>query len=273
MIDRKITIGSTFSGIGGLELGLEAALDAVTLWQCEQNEFCRSVLAKHWPDAVRYGDIRTFNGAFAAPVDVLCGGFPCQDISSANPNGLGLLGSKSSLWFDMLRVIREQAPRIVVIENSPRLRSKGLSEVIKGLADAGYNAAWEVFSAAEAGAPHIRERLFVVAWINDPGARRINDRRTLPAHADRASSARAEFTRRVHAAYADPNGLLDWCGWKPRSAVRGMDARLSAGMDGRRRLKHSRMPHDRDRQRALGNAVSPFVSFRVGMWIRALGLV
>ena len=162
-----ITLGSLFSGIGGLELGLECALrdggfDVQTTWQCEQDEWCRGVLARHWPAAIRYDDVRGV-GADAPRVDVLCGGFPCQDISVCG-RGAGLAGARSGLWFEFARIIRELRPRVVVVENVAALLSRGGDRVLADLAAAGYDALWETVRAADVGAPHKRERLFVVAW-------------------------------------------------------------------------------------------------------------
>ncbi len=168
-------IGSLFSGIGGLELGLEAALGGHTVWQVEQNEYCRTVLAKHWPDADRSViDVRKANSSNLAPVDLVCGGSPCQDISLAG-KGAGLAGGRSGLWFEYLRLVRELEPRWVVIENVAALRLRGLDAVLWGLADAGYDAEWATFGAVDVGAPHRRKRLVVLAHAseldqpNEPG--------------------------------------------------------------------------------------------------------
>lgn len=155
-------IGSLFSGVGGLELGLEWAGLGPVVWQCEQDPYCRAVLAKHWPDAVRYDDVRTLPTAAVPAVDVMCGGFPCQDLSAANPAGEGLDGPRSGLWFEYLRIVREVRPRAVVVENVGRLARRGLDVVAGGLADAGYQVEVTRIFAADVGAPHLRERIFVV---------------------------------------------------------------------------------------------------------------
>ncbi len=169
---RLVTIGSLFSGIGGLELGLECALrdggfDVETVFQCEADAWCRSILAHHWPSAVRYDDVRGV-GPDAPRVDVLCGGFPCQDVSSIG-RGAGLRGERSGLWFEFARIVRELRPRIVVVENVAMLVSRGLDEVLGSLAASGYDAVWFPVRASDVGAPHRRERIFVVAW------RRVED--------------------------------------------------------------------------------------------------
>ncbi len=154
-------IGSLFSGIGGLELGLERAGVGHTVWQCELDPWCRSILAKHWPEATRYDDIAELRNP--EPVDVLCGGFPCQDISLAG-TGDGLDGDKSGLWREYARIIREVRPRWVVIENVSALTGRGLDRVLRDLAESGYDAEWDCIPAQAVGAHHRRDRLFVVAW-------------------------------------------------------------------------------------------------------------
>ena len=156
-------IGSLFSGIGGLELGLGWAGVGHVVWQVERDPFARSVLARHWPDADRsVEDVTIAGAANLAPVDLICGGFPCQDISTAG-KGAGLAGERSGLWFEYLRIVRELRPRVVVVENVAALLSRGLDTVLGGLAEAGYDAEWFCLRASDVGAPHRRERLFVVA--------------------------------------------------------------------------------------------------------------
>lgn len=164
-----LSIGSLFAGIGALELGLEAALGARTIWQVEIEDYPRRVLARHWPDADRsVRDVREAGAHNLAPVDVMCGGFPCTDISPAG-KGAGIIdGEKSGLWREYARLVRELRPRIVVIENSHLLPVRGLDVVLSDLAGLGYNAEWARIGAVDVGAPHRRWRCFVVAW--DPDA-------------------------------------------------------------------------------------------------------
>lgn len=169
-----IAIGSLFSGIGGLELGLEAAfmesgILARVAWQVEQEPFCGAVLAKHWPDADRsVTDVRQAGAGTLARVDVICGGFPCQDLSYAG-RGAGLAGERSGLWWEFLRVIRELEPRLVVVENVAALLSRGIGDVLGPLAALGYDARWDCIRASDVGAPHRRERLFIVAYSDSSG--------------------------------------------------------------------------------------------------------
>jgi DNA (cytosine-5)-methyltransferase 1 len=166
-----VRVGSLFSGIGGFDLGLERAGFTVA-WQCEADEFCRRVLAKHWPSVPCHPDVRTLGADTAEPVDVLCGGFPCQDISVAG-RGVGIDGARSGLWADYARLVRELRPRYVLVENVPALLARGLGRVLGDLAACGYNAEWDCISASAFGAPHRRNRLWIVAY---PGsARRRQD--------------------------------------------------------------------------------------------------
>jgi DNA-cytosine methyltransferase len=166
-MQKDFKMCSLFSGIGGLELGLEAAVPGLrTCWQVEQDDFCRRVLAKHWPDAERFDDVRTVEPEDIRGADVLCGGFPCQDISVAG-KGAGLAGDRSGLWWEMHRLISLALPRVVVAENVPALTSRGLSEVLSSLAQCGYSCEWDIISAASVGAWHRRDRLFIIARRDD----------------------------------------------------------------------------------------------------------
>lgn len=171
-----IRIGSLFSGIGGFELGLERAIPgAETIWQVEQNAFCQKVLAKHWPNAKIYNDVKNITADKVEAVDILCGGFPCQDISLAG-KGEGLHGKKSGLWWEMLRIISELRPRIVVLENVAAVLFRGGCEVVGSLAEIGYCTEWTIISARDLGAPHLRRRWFAVAYPDSIGARQDRNR-------------------------------------------------------------------------------------------------
>lgn len=165
-------IGSLFSGIGGLELGLEWAGLGPVAWQVEQDAYCRKVLAKHWPDALRYEDVRAVGASNLSRVDVLCGGFPCQDLSYAG-KGAGLAGARSGLWFEYARIVGELRPKLVIVENVAALATRGLDRVLGDLSALGYDSLWFPLRAADLGAPHRRERLFVVGYttINGCGPR------------------------------------------------------------------------------------------------------
>jgi DNA (cytosine-5)-methyltransferase 1 len=162
-----MTVGSLFSGIGGFELGLERTGGFKTVWQCEIDPFCLKVLAKHWPDVKRFTDIKRMGVDEEIPcVDVICGGFPCQDISCAG-KGAGIHAERSGLWWEMLRIIRLVRPRFVLVENVAALLNRGLDEVLGSLAESGYDAEWQVLSADMFGAPHKRRRMFIIAYPSD----------------------------------------------------------------------------------------------------------
>jgi DNA (cytosine-5)-methyltransferase 1 len=163
-----ITIGSLFSGIGGIELGLEKTGGFKTEWFVENNLYARFILRKHWPDTPIYKDIRKVNFYETPRVDILTGGFPCQDISNAG-NRKGITGERSGLWKEYLRAIKEIKPKVAFIENVSALRNRGLHTVLKDLAEAGYNAEWHTLRASDVGASHRRERLFILAYPNITG--------------------------------------------------------------------------------------------------------
>jgi DNA (cytosine-5)-methyltransferase 1 len=135
------------------------------VWQCEIDAFCRSVLAKHWPTATRYTDVRAID-ASAPRVDVICGGFPCQDISVAGQRA-GLAGERSGLWSEYARIVGVLRPRFVVVENVAALLGLGMGRVLGDLSTLGYDAEWATLRASNVGAPHQRERLFIVAHTHE----------------------------------------------------------------------------------------------------------
>lgn len=161
-----------FAGAGGGILGGKL-LGWNTICAVEWEPYPASVLAQRQnegflPPFPIWDDIRTFDGRpWKGLIDVVSGGFPCQDISPANNNGKGIKGEKSGLWTEMLRVIREVDPEWVLVENSAHLRTKGLDVVLKGLAQAGYYATWGVLSAEALDANHERERMWIVAHAYD----------------------------------------------------------------------------------------------------------
>jgi DNA (cytosine-5)-methyltransferase 1 len=155
-----------FSGIGGFSLGLERA-GMRTVQFCEVEPYCQAVLRKHWPEVPCHGDIRTLD-ATGISVDVVCGGFPCQDVSFAG-GGAGLAGERSGLWFEFARIIKETRPRYAIIENVSALRSRGLDQVLGSLAALGYDAEWHCIPASAVGAPHQRDRIWVIAYPHADG--------------------------------------------------------------------------------------------------------
>ena len=134
-----------------------------TVWFCEQDEFCQKVLAKHWPGVPCYPDVTELKGSDVEPIDLLCGGFPCQDLSYAG-RGAGIEGARSGLWSEYARLVGELRPRYVVVENVPALLGRGLGRVLADLAALGYDTEWDCLPASAFGAPHRRDRIWIVAY-------------------------------------------------------------------------------------------------------------
>lgn len=162
----KLRVLSLFAGIGGFDLGLERTGGFETVAFCEIEPFARKVLAKNWTEVPCYHDVRKLNADQLATdsisVDVICGGFPCQDISFAGA-GAGLDGERSALWFEYARLIRELRPAVVIVENVAALLYRGMGEVLGTLASLGYDADWDCIRASELGAPHHRDRVWLIA--------------------------------------------------------------------------------------------------------------
>jgi DNA (cytosine-5)-methyltransferase 1 len=162
---KKLTVGSLFAGIGGFDLAAERAGLEVK-WQVEIDDYATRVLDKHWPGATRYRDIRAVNWADVEPVDVLCGGFPCQPHSTAGKRLAS--ADERDLWGEFVRCIRAVRPRWVVAENVAGLLSseagRFFGRVLRELAESGYDAEWDCIPASAVGAPHQRDRVWIVAY-------------------------------------------------------------------------------------------------------------
>lgn len=291
-----IKIGSLFSGIGGFELGLERAIpNSETIWQCEQDAFCQKILAKHWPNAIIYDDVKTINNQ-VEPIDILCGGFPCQDISIAGLQRGIHEGKKSSLWWEMHRIIGILEPRIIVLENVAAIASVGGTDVIGLLAQIGYDCQWSIISASQCGAPHRRDRWFCVGYprrINDPRQTASNTHsngfrtqnpifprgQTIDAHDTEGTSNThstlvqgGRISSRTQKRYTHNS-----CGgggtsfWKesqiPEPTICGMDDGIPTGLDRTTRR------NNRHRLKALGNAIVPQCSQWIGEQIVKSGLI
>ena len=178
---NKLQVLDLFSGIGGFSLGLERTGGFETVAFCEIEDFPRRVLAKHWPQVPCYDDVRTLTAERLradgiAGIDVITGGFPCQDLSLVGKQrGMGA-GTRSGLWSEIVRLAGELRPRNIIVENVTNLLAGPTSQpggwfgrVLGDLAELGYDAEWEVIPAAAVGAPHLRERIWLVAY-RDEGA-------------------------------------------------------------------------------------------------------
>ena len=162
----KLRVLDLFSGIGGFSLGLERTGGFETVAFCEIEEYPRRVLAKHWPGVPCYHDIRDLTADTlrrdGIAVDVICGGFPCQDISLAG-NRDGIKGARSGLWSEYARLIGELRPSFVLVENVSSLLSLGMETVLGKLSALRYDAIWDCIPAAAVGAPHRRDRVWIIA--------------------------------------------------------------------------------------------------------------
>jgi DNA (cytosine-5)-methyltransferase 1 len=230
-----------FSGIGGFSLGLERA-GMTTVAFCEIEPYCRRVLAKHWPGVPCYGDIRELTAerlrADGISVDVICGGFPCQDASVGNTDGLGTDGDRTGLYAEAVRLAGELGVGLI-LENVTGLFERGFGDVLRALAEIRFDAEWAVISARDAGADHQRDRVWIVAHPSGAGRQGSKSYHGLLG---RALSALAKHDNE---AFGDWRSLVGG-----QSVLRGGDG-LSVAME-RRRLH------------ALGNAVVPQIPEMIG---------
>lgn len=168
----KFRLLDLFSGIGGFSLGLERSGYFETVQFCEIDPYCRRVLAKHWPKVPCHDDVRTLDASrFVSGIDAICGGFPCQDISVAgNQRGIGD-GTRSGLWSEIMRLVSQLRPRYLIMENvanllvGPSIKPGAwFGRILAGLASIGYDAEWCCIPASAVGAPHRRNRVWIVAY-------------------------------------------------------------------------------------------------------------
>tara|TARA_R110000782_G_scaffold1425_2_gene5555 strand:+ start:864 stop:1622 length:759 start_codon:yes stop_codon:yes gene_type:complete len=247
---------SLFSGIGGVDLGLDrAGMKCVA--QVEQNKFALKVLNKHWPDVPKFEDVREYDPE-PGECEVVAGGFPCQDISNAANNRQGLGGERSGLWWEMLRIIERAKPAFVFIENVSQLRRMGLGIVLRELSEIGYNAEWETIRAAQIGLPHKRSRLFIVAYANSIDGFARGDNESRFSVADRpewvTQAAQCESGWELQRWLVETYAALDFSPSNP-GTYRGIDG----------------IPNRVDRLRGCGNAVVPQIAELIGRRIMELG--
>lgn len=246
-MNGKLRVLDLFSGIGGFSLGLERAGGFETVAFCEIEPYCRRVLAKHWPGVPQYDDVRTLTADTLArdgiTVEVICGGFPCQDLSFAGKRA-GLTGARSGLWGEYRRLIGELRPRFVIVENVPGLLSLGMGTVLGDLAALGYDATWDCIPASAVGAPHSRDRVWIVGHtnVNRKPVGTVNDE--APRMPDDAPDANRNGTLDGH---CWPSGADDQWGIEPDVG----------------RVAHG-VPSRVDRLKALGNSVVPQIPELIG---------
>lgn len=165
----RLKVLDLFSGIGGFSLGLERTGGFETVAFCEIEPYCRAVLKKHWPNVPCYEDVRELTGARLAAdgiaVDVICGGFPCQDVSCAGKR-TGLAGERSGLYRELVRALRLVRPRHAIVENVAALLGDGMGTVLGDVAESGFDIEWDCVPAQALGAPHERDRVWIVAHAN-----------------------------------------------------------------------------------------------------------
>lgn len=234
-----MTIGSLFSGIGGLELGLEWAGLGPTIWQVEIDPKLRNCLRTHWPESEIFEDIKTCGKKNLKPVDIICGGFPCQDVSSAGKR-VGLSGSRSGLWYEMARIINELRPLWVVVENVASGATKWTDEIRSDLAEFGYATLPIPLEARFVGLPHRRARIFVIAHLESKRRRQ-------------GLATQTKWARRINAPAR--NFSHDWRAWTTQPFLGGDVSRISG-------RSH--------RICALGNSVVPQCAEVVGEVIKLL---
>lgn len=250
-------IGSLFSGIGGFELGLEWAGLGETVWQVENNEFCQKILAKHWPDTKRYGDIKNVGKHNLEPVDLICGGFPCQDISQAGKRAGIKEGTRSGLWFQCKRIVSELRPRFALFENvSAILNYPNLHTVLCDLAEIGYDVEWNCLSADEVGANHERERIFIIAY---PKCFSNNQYVGIRQIFIGNKWCKEVWGKSRFKLIMDNNDVAP-SKWQDERQSINPRPLLLRNDDG--------IPHRVDRLKSLGNAVVPQVSMAIGMILK-----
>lgn len=267
-----LTVLDLFSGIGGFSLGLERTGGFKTIAFCEIEPYPRAVLAKHWPEVPCYDDVRTLTAERMAAdglvrPDAICGGFPCQDISNAGERA-GLAGARSGLWSEFARLIGELRPCYVIVENVAALLGRGIGCVLGDLAALGYDAEWHCIPAGAVGAPHRRDRVWIVAYANgfdgrarwkgrpDPGCSRQQiAERTLPvdmAYSNIPGSPLGQGVRSDARAQRPPVVRSGW----PRHQWWAIEPTVGRVADG--------VPSRVDRIAGLGNAVVPQVVEIIG---------
>jgi len=287
----KLRVLDLFSGIGGFSLGLERAGGFETVAFCEIEPYCRRVLAKHWPNVPCYDDVRT---AEFPSADVVVGGFPCQDVSHAGKRA-GLSGERSGLYRELVRALRLVRPKHAIVENVAALLGDGMGTVLGDMAESGFDLEWDCVPAQAIGAPHERDRVWIVAHANS--------KRCGETGGFRHRSVEVPARRTEAAQLADPESIgrrQGRAGRPPDSFARVRDAArwnasnpASAGLEGRQQPKAAReaqpvsacgysnpwrawtdepeiqgvddgFPHWVDSTRATGNAVVPQIPELIG---------
>jgi DNA (cytosine-5)-methyltransferase 1 len=274
-----LTIGSLFSGIGGLELGLCWAGLGPVLWQVERDPFCRSVLARHWPGVDRYADVREVVGAAVLVPDCLVGGFPCQDVSSAG-NRAGLAGRRSGLWSQFARLAGELRPAWIVVENVASGAGLWVDQVCSDLEGLGYASLPVPLSARGVGLPHRRSRIFIVSHAlcerqpagrngrqaEPPGRTKLGGLCGALAYPDGGGCERERESEPARVEGAPGNEPDRRGAWRASEPERTVTTPAQPDLGG---VAHG-VPDRLDRLRALGNSVVPQCAEVIGHLIKEL---
>jgi DNA (cytosine-5)-methyltransferase 1 len=271
-----MTHGSLFSGIGGIDLGFEWA-GIETKWQVEIDEYCQKLLSIRFPHTKKFTDVRKVGSHNLEKVDIISGGFPCQDISVAG-KGAGIEGERSGLWTELHRVISELRPRFAFIENVPMLTIRGGGRVISDLAEIGYDAEWQIVGADDVGAWHRRKRIWIVAYSEHNGSSPTDGQREkIESSKQTGKKSIGEFEGR--------SGLQDVPDTTSKRRCGGDTTRKNAKDVGelRRserfgywsfepdvgRVAHG-IPKRVDRLKGIGNAVVPYIPYIIGKRLKEL---
>ena len=284
MARSELRYGSLFSGIGGIDLGMDLA-GFECAWQVEIDEHCRRILEKHWPGVPKYKDIYKVKGSEVGAVDLICGGFPCQPVSQAGKR-VGV-DDERWLWSEFYRLICEIRPRWVVAENVPGLLSansgRAFAEVLRDLAEGGYDVVWDVFPAGGpggVGALHQRQRIFIIGKLAKPKSkrhgRRTGKKRRIKRRKFQQSKQRRSKVGREVEGRSKSHG--DTVADNDRERLKEQLWPQSVEEEGIERSSWwctepsvgrvaNGVPNRVDRLRALGNAVVPQVAYKVARMI------
>jgi DNA (cytosine-5)-methyltransferase 1 len=235
---------SLFSGIGGFDLAAQS-VGFENVFHCEINPFCRTILKYYWPNAQTYQDIKTTDFTiWRGQIDILSGGFPCQDASIAGKQE-GLQGKRTGLFYEMLRSVRETRPRYIVAENVANItkinNGNDFRAILNELARLGYNAEWRIIYASQVGAPHKRARLYLVAY---PNSIRMQPGKTI------LSDVQEKITPFIWGAYGTSIQIVRGGAWNSEPPILCLDDGISRSMV--RKALHG-----------YGNAIVPQIAQRI----------
>jgi DNA (cytosine-5)-methyltransferase 1 len=234
-----------FSGLGAFSLGLERA-GMQTVAFCENDPWCQKILRSLWRAVPIFDDVTALKGIHVGPVEVIAAGFPCQDASIANIGGSGTAGERTGLFRHVTRLAGELRPEIIILENVAELLDRGFGDVLGALAEVGYDAEWHCLSLGSLGAPHQRERLWVVSY---PSGSRWQGSEPYYGIFERAKQTLAKHG---HRAFAEWRDLADG-----QRVVRGVDG--------------ATVTMERRRLHAIGNSLGPVIPEHIGRAILSAG--